>query len=225
MVESRYPLHTKLSNICYVCQCPYIRKRIAHVLTSTPSFNGSPADADVWKLRDRLAALFTEQQPLFPLALTASDTSSSGPSALPILPFLEKFFHTSRKRRIQPGLRTFLVTCVALFSFLAALFLLTVCIDTGVAPSLGALAVLFLIALLPSLALGLYHHLRMQHLFVKLRVPGRGNAYGTISQTIILVRGDRQVHYFYRNTQGNTIQPWQETRFAIGDDPNGSDAP
>lgn len=77
------------------------------------------------------------------------------------------------------------------------------------------IAVVILGAFLPSLGAGLYHHLRMQHLFVKVVLPLKGHVYGTISQTIILVRRDATVHYFYRDTRGDTIKMWNETRFKI----------
>lgn len=179
--------------------------------------DGAPSEAVIHKLRDRLAALFTEQQPLLPPALGVESTSALRPSSLPLVPFFEKFFRTSKKRRVQPGLRTFVMAFAALFFTVLALALLSAAI-VGSAPALPIfLSAILLGAFMPALGAGLYHHLRMQHLFVKLRLPGRGNVYGTISQTIILVSRDRRVHYFYRDTRGDTIEPWEETKCVIGD--------
>jgi hypothetical protein len=201
----------------WLAQSPYIRKRIAHILDSTPITSGSAelSQDDTRELRDRLAALFTEQQPLVPTT-SARLAASDGPASMPLWPFLAKFFHTSKKRRVQPGLRTFLSGLAALTVFLLVAFLICALTSTSM-PSLSLLvACIAMGAFVPSLAAGLYHHLRMQHLFVKLRLPWRrAPIYGTISQTVILVRRDRTAYYSYRDTRGDTIHPWQETTLSF----------
>ncbi|ELR25278.1 uncharacterized protein ACA1_290530 [Acanthamoeba castellanii str. Neff] len=197
-------------------KCPYIRRRIAHILDSTPA-SEEPSQDETRKLRDRLAALFTEQQPLLPAATQAA----GGPASMSLWSFFAKFFHTSVKRRVQPGLRTFLSASAALTVFFLVAFLVyALTISSPSVSSSSLLASFFgcvvLGALVPSLLAGLYHHLRMQHLFVKLRLPWRRRpVYGTISQTVILVRRDRTVHYFFRDTRGHTIKPWEETTFSF----------
>jgi len=178
-------------------------------LESTPE-SEEPSQDETRKLRDRLAALFTEQQPLLPAATQAAD----GPASMPLWPFFAKFFHTSKKRRVQPGLRTFLSASVALTVFFLVAFLVYALTISSPSVSSSSLLTSFFgcLVLVPSLLAGLYHHLRMQHLFVKLRLPWRRRpVYGTISQTVILVRRDRTLHYFFRDTRGHTIKPWEET--------------
>jgi hypothetical protein len=105
----------------------------------------------------------------------------------------------------KPGLRSFL-SCFAAFFLL---FLLAFFISSS--SLFGSLFVVLVGALVPALFVGLYHHLRMQHLFVKLKWPWGKHIFGTISQTVIIVRRDRQAPSFFRDTRASTIQPWEET--------------
>jgi len=211
MSLSRSSLHSLFlgdkhhNRIVIVLQSPYIKKRVTEIVSSTPASVSMISNEDVLRLRDRLASLFTEQQPILPLGLPLAAPALP----MPLWPFLTKFFYTSKKRRIQPGLRTFLTLVFSIWFILAFLIIAWSTFTAGF-PAFPFFFPSLFVVFLFSLLVGLYHHLRMQHLFVRLRLPRKGNVYGTISQSIIIVRRDHTAQYFYRNTQGGTIMPWEE---------------
>ncbi len=176
-------------------QCPYVQKRMEQILSTISPLEKEQTEEvpieTVYKLRDEVGSLFTEQQPLF--------SASTGPSPLPLLPLLAKFFCFSSRRRIQPGLRTSLVSLLICF-LLSALF--------ATPQSYSGIA---MVSVVVSFVVGFCHHVRLQHLFVRLPVPHR--RYGTISQTVIISCRDGSIHYFYRSTLLNrrtAMDKWQE---------------
>ncbi len=113
---------------------------------------------------------------------------------------LEKFFRWSRSRRLQPGARTTLVITPALAMLTLA----------SLGPSLPSL----LLAVTLGLALGLLHHVKMQHLFVD--VPAGRRRWTTVAQTVIVVDRHGVIHFAQRRTTLGLRRagPWRRFQLA-----------
>lgn len=166
---------------------PFLQSQMKKVLEESKSLGCQNEEKErVEKLANRLA----------------DSTSQMPPFSLP--KFLHKWIHFSSKRRVQPALRTlFLLLLISCFAFAFSLSFL----------GYSSLIFLGFFLLSFSLSVSLFHHYRMQGLFVHVPFPGKLE-WKTVSQTILIVTKSGNCYYFFRRTiKRNQLDKWTTLSF------------